>query len=126
MLVNISDSIGDSFDLDDNQDKIISSIIKDVNKKLEKSRSDLDNFINEDCKHNIEELTYTEVLCEIYGIDINNLLDSYIDDVKKCENDFKDIFNDKLFPIFVLYRRPHTAVRVWTDLLIHHFNKGEI
>jgi hypothetical protein len=32
----------------------------------------------------------------------------------------QDIFDDGRFPLFVRYRRLHTAVRVWVDLLLHH------
>jgi len=32
----------------------------------------------------------------------------------------QDVFDDGRFPLFVRYRRLHTAVRVWVDLLLHH------
>ncbi len=32
----------------------------------------------------------------------------------------QDVFEDGRFPLFVLYRRLHTAVRVWVDLMLHH------
>ena len=38
----------------------------------------------------------------------------------RSETLLQDIFDDGRFPLFVLYRRLHTAVRVWVDLLIHH------
>jgi uncharacterized protein (DUF885 family) len=38
----------------------------------------------------------------------------------RSETLMQDIFDDGRFPLFVLYRRLHTAVRVWVDLLLHH------
>jgi uncharacterized protein (DUF885 family) len=38
----------------------------------------------------------------------------------RSETLLRDIFDDGRFPLFVLYRRLHTAVRVWVDLLLHH------
>ncbi len=38
----------------------------------------------------------------------------------RTEKLLQDIFDDGRFPLFVLYRRLHTAVRVWVDLLLHH------
>lgn len=35
------------------------------------------------------------------------------------------IFDYPLFPLFVAYRRLHTAVRIKADLLLHHFGEGE-
>ena len=33
----------------------------------------------------------------------------------------QDVFDEPAFPLFVAYRRLHTAVRIWVDLILHHF-----
>ncbi len=38
----------------------------------------------------------------------------------RSETLLQDIFDDGRFPLFTRYRRLHTAVRVWVDLLLHH------
>ncbi len=38
----------------------------------------------------------------------------------RTERLLQDVFDDGRFPLFVRYRRLHTAVRVWVDLLLHH------
>lgn len=43
----------------------------------------------------------------------------------RSESLFQEIFNDKLFPLFVLYRQLHTAVRVKADLMLHHYQRDE-
>ncbi len=42
----------------------------------------------------------------------------------RSEKLMQDIFEDDLFPLFVVYRRLHISVRVWANLLLHHFDKG--
>lgn len=40
-----------------------------------------------------------------------------------AERMLQDLFPDQAFPLFVAYRRLHTAVRIWADLLLHHYGK---
>ncbi len=42
----------------------------------------------------------------------------------RSETLMQDTMDDPLFPLFVAYRRLHTAVRIWVDLVLHHFHKG--
>jgi uncharacterized protein (DUF885 family) len=43
----------------------------------------------------------------------------------RSETLMQDIFGDPVYPLFVLYRRLHTSVRIWADLVLHHFKEGE-
>lgn len=43
----------------------------------------------------------------------------------RAERLMENIFDDPVFPLFVAYRRLHTAVRIWADLLLHHFQAGQ-
>ncbi|HSW11068.1 MAG TPA: DUF885 family protein [Bacillota bacterium] len=42
----------------------------------------------------------------------------------RTETLLQDGFGEQAFPLFVAYRRLHTAVRVWADLALHHFGQG--
>lgn len=42
----------------------------------------------------------------------------------RSEKKFQDIFEDPVFPLFVVYRQMHTAVRILCDLEINHFGNG--
>lgn len=42
----------------------------------------------------------------------------------RTETLMQDIFGEPAFRVFVAYRRLHTAVRIWVDLLLHHFRQG--
>ena len=39
----------------------------------------------------------------------------------RSERLLENIFEEEAFPLFVAYRRLHTAVRIWVDLQMHHF-----
>ncbi|MFO8060985.1 MAG: DUF885 family protein [Bacillota bacterium] len=39
----------------------------------------------------------------------------------RSERLLENIFDEPAFPLFVAYRRLHTAVRIWVDLAMHHF-----
>jgi hypothetical protein len=42
----------------------------------------------------------------------------------RTETLLQDGFGERAFPLFVAYRRLHTAVRVWADIVLHHFGEG--
>lgn len=42
----------------------------------------------------------------------------------RSEKKFQDIYDDPIFPLFVVYRQLHTAVRILCDLEINHYNHG--
>jgi len=41
----------------------------------------------------------------------------------RSETLMEDIFGEPAFPLFVAYRRLHTALRIWVDLQLHHFGE---
>lgn len=41
----------------------------------------------------------------------------------RSEELLSDLYGDALFPLFVRFRRLHTALRVQADLLLHHFGR---
>ena len=41
----------------------------------------------------------------------------------ESSDQLQHIFDDPVFPLFVAYRRLHTAVRIKADLLIHHWQR---
>ncbi|HYM68376.1 MAG TPA: DUF885 family protein [bacterium] len=43
----------------------------------------------------------------------------------RTETLMQDIFNEPAFPLFVAYRRLHTALRIWVDLVLHHFRSPQ-
>ncbi len=43
----------------------------------------------------------------------------------RSERLLEEVFGDGIFPLFVAYRRLHTSVRVWADLILHYYEKGE-
>ncbi len=43
----------------------------------------------------------------------------------RTETLMQDIFSEPAFPVFVAYRRLHTALRIWVDLVLHHFGAPE-
>ncbi|WP_274649257.1 DUF885 family protein [Paenibacillus humicola] len=42
----------------------------------------------------------------------------------RSETLMQDIFGRPAFRLFVAFRRLHAAVRIWADLLVHHFGEG--
>jgi uncharacterized protein (DUF885 family) len=42
----------------------------------------------------------------------------------RSETLLKDVFGEPAYPLFVLYRRLHTAVRIWVDLELFHLGGG--
>ena len=42
----------------------------------------------------------------------------------RSETLLQDVFGEPVYPLFVLYRRLHTAVRIWVDLELFHLGGG--
>jgi uncharacterized protein (DUF885 family) len=40
----------------------------------------------------------------------------------RTETLMQEIFDEPAFPLFAAYRRLHTALRIWVDLVLHHFH----
>jgi uncharacterized protein (DUF885 family) len=40
----------------------------------------------------------------------------------RTETLMQDALGEPMFPLFVAYRQLHTSLRIWVDLLLHHFN----